>query len=964
MDQGLVGLEPEMLEPPAHKGRLIKIVGLVAALAVLAAAALFFWNRQGHLSEQESLSRAQAFMASGQIHAAIIELKNALQANPRNPQARLKLARLYLNQGKGAEAEEQLILVRELVTDTKIVTLPLAEAEILQRKYDKVLQEIKPDNFVQASEQLQAVRIRADALLGLGRLNEACPMFQQTLAADPRHVAAYLGLAKCAVARRDLPAAKADIEAALNLEPRNLRSLMLKGEVAQAMADSAGAETAYGLAVDADPDNVDVLLARAMARLSFGKNDLAAKDVEAARSRAPKSLTVRYMQALIAFRQSLSPNQQVPLEDAQSLILGVIGSAPEHIPSRMLSGYVAYRLGQYHRADKDLSAALVSMPDNRAIRLALANIRLKSGQPEQALAALEPLLADSGKDAEILVTAADAYMKMGHQSKAAEVMAKAAALDLQEPSMRAKIGLGRLLAGDLAGATKEFDSAAKLGAPYEQTMSWRIMAHLTRREFDDALKLAEELAKQVPASTGPHHLKGMAYLGKQDLDQARMSFERALKIKPTDMTAARSLARLDLQQGKPDATRARYEAVLKQAPKHYEAMMELAMLAKAQDHDADYILWLSRAAEATPHEATPRISLARHYLTKKRPDKALTWARQAHDLDLRNPSAMEVLGDAQLANGDKDSASYTYLQWTLVEPKSTDAQYKLGWSQMAIGQPIAARESLDRALRLQPDHLNAAVAQTVLALKDRRPKDALVLAQQIQRYHSNNWQGYSLAGDSHAAQGQHTEAAKAYAQALALNPNNQLFVRQYQALTQAGKAEQAQQAVEAWLKASPRDVGSRLYLGYALLQTSHPSQAVAHFQAVLKLDANNADALAGMAAALHAQNDVRALQYAEKAYAQSGGSAGTSYLLGKILLSRNDTRRALDLLQQAVSLAPQSPGYRVTLAAAWVQSGNKATARDSLETLLAKGGDFPQRAEAQALLLSLPKPVVKSNVKP
>jgi putative PEP-CTERM system TPR-repeat lipoprotein len=956
MEQDVAWQEQVEQDLARRQRNILKQAGLIALLALAAVASYYYLDRQAHFSEKVHLARAEAFLKGEQLQAAVIELKNAMQANPRNQQTRLSLADTYLKQGLGAEAEEQLDLARKSGAAPGVLALPLAEAMLLQQKYDKVLQEIRPDAPELANKRRQAMRLRADALLGLGRIEEACPMFRQVLQDDPRQVPAHWGLVRCAVAKRDFEDAMAHVNAALKIEPHNLRSLMLKGEVAQAMGDFSGADAAYGLALATDPGNVDTLLARAMARLAADKPDLATKDVMVAQARAPKSLAVRYMQALLAYRQGR-------LEEAQNLILGVVGKLPDHLPSRVLSGYVAYRLGQYYRADMDLTSALASSPESRNVRLALANSRLKSGQPEGALAVLEPLLSESELDPEILVTAADAYLKMGDQSKAAEVMGKTVALNPKEPALRAKIGLGRLLAGDREGATREFDAAAKLGAPSEQTLSWRIMAHLTRREYDSALKLAEELVKQAPDSAVAHHLKGMVYLGRQDLVRARQSFEQALKIKPTGMTAARSLARLDLQQGNPSAARARYEAMLKQAPKHYEAMMELALLARVQDRDAEYILWLTRAAEAAPQETSPRLTLARHYLAKRRPDKALAWARQAHDLDPRNPNAMELLGDAQFASGDKNSAAYTYLQWTLVTPKSATANYKLGWSQMVIGQSLSAKESLDRALNLQPEHTDAAVALTVLALNERRHKDALALARRIQHYHPNNWQGYSLEGDSHASQGQHAEAAKAYAQALALNRNSQLFVRLHQALTQAGKVEQAHQAEDSWFKASPQDVVARLYLGYALLHAGRNAPAVAHFQGVLKLDANNADALAGMAAALHAQKVAGALQYAEKAYAQSGGSAGTSYLLGRILVAQNETRRGLELLQRAVTLDPRNPGYRFTLAAAWAQSGKKALAREWIESLLSTGDNFPQRAEAQALLQSLPNTVAKSNGK-
>jgi len=948
MEQELAGLEPDIVEQPLHKGRLIKIAGLVAALAVLAAAALFFWNRQSHFSERESLTRAQAFMAAGQLQAATIELKNALQANPRNTQTRLSLARLFLNQGMGAEAEEQLNRARELGADKKFATLPLAEALVLQRKYDKVLQEIKPDDFVQAAEHLLAVRIRADALLGLGKLNEACPLFQQTRATDPKHVPAYWGLIKCAVARKDFPVAKEYMEAAIKLEPHNIRSMMIKGDLAQTMGDLAGAETAYGQILDVDPGSVVALLARANVRLTAGKLALAAKDVDAAGKHAPNGLMVRYMQALLAYRQGR-------LSDAHNILLELVAKAPDHLPSRVLAGNVAFRLGHYQLADKETSQALVWLPQNRNLRLTLARSRLKMRQPEGALAALEPML-QSDKDTEVLALVGDAYLQMGKFSKAAEYLDKAATLMPGEPSLRSRVGLERMRAGDLAGAIKELESAVRMGATPQKTEAWEIMIHLIRKEYDQALDLAGKLEKQLPNQPLAHDLKGIAYLGKNDAAKARQSFERALAAKPTDIAATRILAQLELKERKVGAARTHYEAILKHDPNHYEALMELALLAKVEGNEAAHVSWLTRAAQAAPNETPPCMLLARHYLAKKDPLKALAWARKAYQLSPRNPQAVQLLADTQAATGDKKSAGYTYQLWTFIAPKSALAFYQLGSTQMAVGDPVSARESLQQALKIRPDYAEAAMALALLELKYRKHQEAINIARQIQRYHPKNWQGYALEGDSHADLGRYAEAAKAYEQAFGLRRRSELLIRLHQALTQAGKTEHAQQVMAQWLRESPKDAVSRLYLADSLSRAGQNAQAMAEYQIVLNAQPANVAALTGMAGALHAQKDARAVQYAEQAYQKSGRSAATSDLLGWILLSRGETGRGLELLRGAELLDPNNPAIRYHLAVAWARSGEQGMARHLLETLLAKGADFPQRAEAQALLKSLPAP--------
>ena len=937
-------------EPSPRSKRLVKVVGLLGVSALVAAASLFLWNRQTNLSEQAYLSHAQTALQSGQLSAAVIEFKNALRANPSNTQTRLDLAHLYLKLGMGLQAEEQLNRSRKLGSEERQVALPLAEALILQNKFEKVLQEINLADYPGAAERQQANRLRADALLGLGKSAEACPQYQQLHDADNNFVPAYWGLARCAVLDKNYDDAKAHLATALKLEPRNILSYLLQGQVAQTMGDQPGAEAAFGHALDLDPDNIAVRLARAEVRLAAGKPDLAAEDVKAAKAKAPDLVMVRYTDALVAYFQGR-------LRDAQNILLELTAKVPDHVPSRVLSGYVAYKLEEYHRADSDLSAAILSRPQDRTLHLTLAQVRLKSAQPEGALQALQSLLSADPQDVEVLTAASDAYLQMGNSAKAAEYLEKVSALATENPVLRAKLGLWRLQSGDLPGAVRELESAARQGTQPQQVEAWRIMSHLMRKQYDAALAMADQLEQQFPKDASVQYLKGMAYLGKGDTAEARRSFEHALAIKPTDMAAARSLAQLDVREGKPAEARARFEAILKQDPKHYEAMMELAMLAQSERRESDLVAWLTRAADAARGETAPRLFLARYYLARNEPEKALSWARQAFDLNTRNPKAMETLGDAQYAAGDKASAAYTYLQWTILDLHSPQAFLKRGKAQLELGQNLAARESLERVLSLQPDQADAVLALAVLDLKEGRFQAAQNLARKMQKLQPKLWQGYALEAESLAGLGRHAEAAKAFAQAFALRPAGDLAIRLHQALTRAGQVEQARQIMVQWLQKSPGDLGAHLYFGGSLLQAGSPSEAVAEYQAVLKAAPDNLPALVGMARALHAQRDPRAVGYAEQAYDKGGRNADLSELLGWILFEQGKTRRGLDMLRKAESLQPDSPDIRYHLAMALAKTGEREQARLLLEVLLAKGGEFPQRAQAQALLKSLPVPI-------
>ena len=97
----------------------------------------------------------------------------------------------------------------------------------------------------------------------------------------------------------------------------------------------------------------------------------------------------------------------------------------------------------------------------------------------------------------------------------------------------------------------------------------------------------------------------------------------------------------------------------------------------------------------------------------------------------------------------------------------------------------------------------------------------------------------------------------------------------------------------------------------------------------------------------------RALQTAEHAYKLGPDNAGVADTLGWILVEQDNTKRGIEVLQKAVSAAPNHPEIRYHLAQALVKAGDKANAIDHLERIVAPGAKFSQEAQARALLTQL-----------
>jgi len=213
--------------------------------------------------------------------------------------------------------------------------------------------------------------------------------------------------------------------------------------------------------------------------------------------------------------------------------------------------------------------------------------------------------------------------------------------------------------------------------------------------------------------------------------------------------------------------------------------------------------------------------------------------------------------------------------------------------------------------------------------------------------------GYKLEGDVLMAQKLPQEAVKLYQHALQISNIGPMQVQLHRALLAAGQVREADARMATWLKDKPDDLGVRSYLAGAKLAAKQYGAAIEQLQYIVAKDTANVAALNDLAWAYQQEKDPRAQATAEQALKLVPDNPIVLDTLGWIVLEQGDVKRATTLLRKAAGLAPKLPEIQYHLGAALAKSGDKPGARKQLEQLLAANKEFPQRAEAQALLTQL-----------
>ena len=456
--------------------------------------------------------------------------------------------------------------------------------------------------------------------------------------------------------------------------------------------------------------------------------------------------------------------------------------------------------------------------------------------------------------------------------------------------------------------------------------------------------------KQPKAAGLAAHLRGVVLFAKRDLKGARASLERALELQPDFASAAVSLATIDIQEGKPQLARERYDRLLAKNPTNEQLLLASANLMSVSGAPVSQVqAAFDNAVNASPTSNRARIARINYDIRRRDGKGALAAAQAALTAIPNDPALLELLSTAQLMNGDANQAIDTLKRMVALQPQNPMILLRLGDVQTAIKDYPAALESERKALVLKPDLAQAWAAVAKTYVISGRPEAAITEARKLQKDHPDKALGYAIEAEVLVAQKKWNEAAVLFRTALARQPAPGLAVRLYYVLQSAGKSTEATALADKWIKEHPKDVTLLQLLAQQDQQRKAYGAAAEGYKRVLDIEPDNVTALNNLAWILTEQNNPKGVEYAEQAHRIAPMNANVLDTLGWSLARNGEPKRGVDLLRMAASIAPGQEDIRLHLAKALADSGDKAAARAVLTDLSKLNKESPVRAEAERL---------------
>jgi putative PEP-CTERM system TPR-repeat lipoprotein len=898
------------------------------------------------LSGDKYVKEAKGYLAEGKNKAAIIELKNALQKNGNNQEARWLLGEVYFNKSQYANAVKELAKARELGWSGDDVLPLLSQSFLVQGEMDK-LKELPIDglsdtskSYVLASQGMGLLRTRGGSEAAAPLIDQAIELSATAYALEIK--ARLIGF----TSKGNWIAVRQQLQKVFDVDPNYAPAWSLLGDIELRSLNTDMAEEAFTKAINNSYFRLDDYYKRALVRLQMNNGDGAKEDIDVLLKRAPKSPGTHYLQGLLHLRNHDMKNAVSAFDLAQI--------NEERYPMSLF--YLAtahYSEGNFSLAEDYAYRFLAIAPNNVAGRKLLATMKLKTGDVAEAETLIRPIVDANGEDINALNLLASALLKQDKVEEGVAILARVVDLQPDSPEAQVRLGAGLMASGEVAGGMEHLDEALKLNPQFQQADALLISAFLRQGDYVQALAAVDQFEKKNPGTVIAHSLRGEVYMAAGQADEAKVALEKALELSPGDPGVSQNLAFLAIKENDLGQAKNYYLAVLEHNENHLPVLLKMAALSEIQRDTAGMVNYLEQAIEAHPEEVQPKVMLARYYLNYGNPEQVPVLLNELESEAANQPDVLNVVALSHLKQRKYHDAVAAFKKLVSLRDDAPQPHHHMALAYMGLGKKSQAKSEFKQAVELSPAYLKPRIELTRLLLQEKARAEAVESLLILKKLAPKNPEVLQLDAARARLDGNQNEALDLSKAAFEISPttrNMLILSHQYWAM---GDEDASKNTLSDWVKEHPKDVLARLELADMYLGKGDEGKAVEEYSQVLDAQSDNMMALNNLAWLLRDSKPKQALKYAEQAVDQSQESPLALDTLAVVLLKNDDVVKAQRTIERALDKASKNPSIKYHSAMINAAAGDKAKAKKSLEALLSGKDEFPERKDAESLLKEL-----------
>ena len=900
----------------------------------------------GNPTATKLLADAQKALQSGNVRLAMINLKNAVTADPTNGAVRAQLGMLLQAVGEGAAAERELRQARKDGAPELMVLPPLFQVMLSRNENQLLLTQFPdPGPNAQGPSAANVLKARALALQGLQRPAEAIDAMDRSLALR-RDWSGLLSRARLAQVQGNLADAGKFADEAIQKADTPEPSIFKIGILLATNAPKNALDLANQVMAKY-PTNLQARYARIEVYLNLNQNDKAKAEVDDILAKSPNNVMATYFRAVLLVRAG---NAKDAWNYAQTVPSELRDSQPR---IAIMVAQIAVNSGNEDTGASILNRLLSRNPKMVEARLRLANIRLKQNNPDEALNALQPIVnelqpAKNATDLEVAELLANIYIKLNRKDDALNTLRKIDTAGKDGPDVRRAIAVLEIAAGQTEQGIKDLSLVVAKNPTDPQLSGILIGALVQTKRFPEALAVSDRLGADPQQRVPAFISRGGILFAQNNLAGAQAAFDKAVQIDPKNISTLYARASFLASTRKSAEASRDLRAILALDSKNMAAYLKLADIAAQQNQDQNVRSLLGQAIAAAPDKAEPRVALARYLILRRDFSAAMPVANELIRTQPTNTDGVNLLGQAQFGAGQKKEAIATYRRLTSMMPTAAGPQVLLGNALLAAGDRVGAASAMATAVKLDPASPEVRVAQVMTLLKQGDNDGAVASARAFQAAMPGTQADVLLADTLEGAK-LHDQATAVLTKSQADRPSPAVLLRLVRIAMQANDNKRAIDLMSNWLTSHPADGAVRLEYATLLMQQENNSQAIAQYQTILKQEPNNAVALNNLGWMIQDSDPKRSLALLTQAHKLAPNSGNVTDTLGWVKLQQKDVAGALPLLNQAHALQPRDGAITYHLAVALDANAKRNEARGLLKSLLDSNVQFKERPAAMQL---------------
>jgi cellulose synthase operon protein C len=917
--------------------KLVQLIGAsrVRELFVLA----FLVGCGGGESSEDFLASGRKLLDAGDTAGAIIQFKNALQKQPDSGEVRYLLGSALQRSGSAQQAVVEYRKAIEQGYDPAKLRPELLAAVLSTGDFATVVTDAVTEGITDPSAKAQVLALAGDALIALGRRDEAIERYTEASKLDPGSEGAGIGQVTIALTAGDAPKAKALLEDLVAKHPASVRGQLLLGGVLVQTGDAPAATKAFDAVIAQSP-------ADARAYLGLIPVLIANKDIAGAKTRiakleaaVPSGIATTYLKALIAYAEGKK-------EAARELVRLVVKAMPDDLRALLLAGSVEFDLGNHVLAEQYLAKLLVQNPADNYARRLLAATRVQLGNPEKAWEVIAPVVKSGKADGPALLIASQIAIARSDRKAAIDYVKRAVELEPQVVAYRTALGQMQLQTGDREAGIASL-KAAIASDPKLASADLVLIGHLLQTDRKrEALVAAEELVRRLPESAMAQSALGTALLAGGEEAKARTAFQKALAIDPASEDAARSLAQLSARDGDVAAAQKFFEAVLEKRPASESSAIQLALLQARAGAGSEVVLaTLDKLIVAAPASERARIAKLQYLLQEQRVRDAFELAQKSVAEIPESATLLQWLARIQLTANETAQAVTTYGKLSQRMPQSPVPFLGLVAAHSMDKNWPAALDAARKAVTIAPDVPEVQLALVAVNADAGKWVDGRNAAKDIQRKWPKRPEGYAAEARVFIVEKDLDAAERVLRAGIDATGDDSLVDALYEIVAQAGRIQEAEKFGQAWIASHPKATRAALRIADGRLRAGDHARAAAWYGRASAIEPDNVIVLNNWAWVLGKLNDDRALDVGRRALEKAPRNAAVLDTVGMLYAQKGDPQKGLEYLQQAVKFGGRSHGLRLNLARVLAQVGKKDEARAQLDSALKEARTPLQKQE-------------------